>query len=429
MDREVETAQENQISILLLADNERSHANTVVDHIAAFVQHSQYKIHLYNPRWIPRSLFLKLDEFDVVVIHYSLAIIHPMYLPIDLREKMRRYDGLIVQYIQDDYRQVDQYTEMMRYLGVDVLFTPYPQEKIPQIYNEERLPSIQKFNVLTGYVPERYKMMEKKVPIEMRPIDVGYRGRELPYWLGKLGQEKKWIAQRFSEEVSEYGIICDIAWKEEDRIYGPGWDQFISSCKAMLGTESGASITDFDGSVEEKTKEYLRSHPEAGFWEVYENLLKPYEGNLIENTISPRIFECVAHRTALILFPGHYSGIIKPWEHYIPLEKDFSNIEEVIEKIHDINFLDQLTERVYRELIDSDAYSYKTMIREFDLIIDQFDIEPRNARKIFYRSACIGRKIVLSVNKVKGLLCYLLRVAQVPVWIYRKIKLRLFSPN
>ena len=357
-----------KVSILLLCDDHHGHANTVFDHISALINLSKFKVYLYNPRRLKHNTLLNLNEFDVVVIHYSIPIIHESYLAVDLREKIHQFQGLKIQFIQDDYRQVNEYTEMMRHLGIHILFTPYPQEKIPFIYNETRLPGVTKITTLTGYVPDRYIDL-KSAPLKSRPVDVGYRGRNLPYWLGKFSQEKAWIGEGFLEHASQYGMKFDIAWREENRIYGKGWDRFIGSCKAMLGTESGASITDFDGSAEKKTKEYLKDHPGADFREVYEQILKDYEGNLIENTISPRVFECIAHRTAMILFPGKYSGIIQPWVHYIPFEKDFSNIDQVISKLRDVKFLKAMTERAHTDIIASGQYSYRAMVAEFDDII------------------------------------------------------------
>jgi hypothetical protein len=370
----------SNISVLLLCDDHHSHANTVLDHINAFLHLSRHTVYKYNPRNVSFNSLLSLKEFDVVVIHYSLPIVISNYISQDLRQKIHEFEGLKIQYIQDDYRQVDQYTTMMRYLGIRVLFTPYPSEKIPMIYDEKRLPGVTKITTLTGYVPERHKKIDV-TPFENRPIDVGYRGRQIPYWLGILSQEKAWIGEGFLKHAAGYGLKCDISCKEDDRIYGKRWDRFISSCKAMLGTESGVSITDFDGSIESKTRAYLGLHPHADFWDVFKSVLKPYEGNLVENTISPRVFECAAHRTAMILFPGDYSGALQPWVHYIPLHKNFSNIDEVVTKLRDIEFLNAMTARAYDDLIDSGRYSYHAMVKEFDQIVEShLAISPRTRR-------------------------------------------------
>jgi len=259
---------------------------------------------------------------------------------------------------------------MMRYLGINVLFTLYPEDKIAKVWDQTRLPNVAVFTTLAGYVPDSLLNLET-TPIATRPIDIGYRGRALPYWLGRLGQEKVWIAQGVLERAPYYGLCCDIGWLEEDRIYGEQWNVFIRSCKAMLGTESGASITDFDGSIQARVNEYMTSHPDADFFAVQRAVLMPYENNLVINVISPRMFEAIALRTALIMFPGHYSGLLQPWVHYIPLEKDFSNMDQVVEKLRDLEYLQTITQRAYTDLVASGHYSYRRFIQEFDRIIEE----------------------------------------------------------
>ena len=50
--------------------------------------------------------------------------------------------------------------------------------------------------------------------------------------------------------------------------------------------------------------------------------------------ISLGVLEAVALGTGLILFPGNYSGILRPNEHYLQLQKDFSNLNEVLNTLH-----------------------------------------------------------------------------------------------
>jgi hypothetical protein len=364
------SSKSRKLSMLLLCDNNRKHADTILDHISAFTDLSTHDVLIFNPRWLKSSNYLDLDEFDVVVIHYSLVIISDHYLAPDFREKIRRFKGLKIQFIQDDYRWVNDICDMMRFMGIEILFTLVPTDQISKVW-DERLPGVLKLNTLGGYIPERLVGLET-LPIKSRPIDVGYRGRILPYWIGELGQEKIWIGQGFMERSKASGLRCDIAWREEDRIYGKDWKKFICSCKAMLGTESGASITDFDGSVELRVKEYLADHPNADFFEVRREILEPYEGNVRMNVISPKIFEAIALRTALILFPGEYMGIVKPWVHYIPLQKNFSNMDQVVEKLRDDDFIRRMTERAYTDIVASGNYTLRCFIKEFDAVAENF---------------------------------------------------------
>src|SRR5689334_1357883 len=115
------------LSVLLLCDDARGHATTLLEHIDAFGRYSRHDVRTYNPRGLARSRLLSLDEFDVVVVHYSLMVTSEAYLPRDFHRKLAAFDGLKVQYIQDDYSQVDRMAAVMRALGIDVLFTLHPQ--------------------------------------------------------------------------------------------------------------------------------------------------------------------------------------------------------------------------------------------------------------------------------------------------------------
>lgn len=171
--------------------------------------------------------------------------------------------------------------------------------------------------------------------------------------------------------------------------------KFICSCRAVLGTESGSTITDFDGSVEKGVKDYLAKHPQADFWEIYNQILKPYEGNVNIVVISPRIFEAIALRTGLILFEGEYSDIVQPWIHYIPLKKDFSNMDEVVEKLRDDNFMNAMISRAYTDIVASEKYSYKSFIMQFDQVVTQYAKPHAKSRTIRYHLAQIERKLSL----------------------------------
>lgn len=399
--------------VLLFCDNNHQHADTIRQHIAAFTDLSEHDVYVFNPMGIKNCWSLNLDRFDVVVIHYTILIISDFYLAPAFREKIQRFKGLKVQFIQDDYRWVDKITAMMRYLGIHILFTLVPQASILKIWTEERLPNVVKITTLAGYVPS---VNIEPPPLTSRHIDVGYRGRTIPYWIGKITQDKVLIGKGFLERAQ--GLRCDIAWREKDRIYGDDWVKFICSCRAVLGTESGSTITDFDGSIERSVKDYLSKHPQADFGEVYHRILAPYEGNVNMVIISPRMFEAIALKTGLILFTGEYSGILQPWVHYIPLRKDFSNMDEVVEKLRDDKFMNAMIERAYADIVSSGRYSYRSLMQQFDQMVSQKTIT--KAAKIPHRLIQAERNIRLAMTLfsaygIKGfalrLIYYVLRPA------------------
>ena len=286
-----------------------------------------------------------------------------------MREAIRAFEGLKVQFIQDEYRWVDEVTTVIRDLGVDVLYTLVPADAVSEIYGS-RLPGVHIVPTLAGFVP--HDLAARRVPsLSERPVDIGYRGRSVPFWLGRLGQEKVLIGQGVLEHADALGVVTDIAWRESDRIYGEDWYRFLMRCKVTLGTESGSSIVDYDGSLQRRVDAYLAAHPGAEFEEVHGAILAPYEGNTMINVVSPRVFEAAALRTGLVLFPGDHSGVVRPWEHYIPLEKDFSNLDEVVSAIRDPAVLQPLIDAAFEELVASGDYSLRRFVREFDSLLDE----------------------------------------------------------
>lgn len=352
------------LRILLLADDQKGHPDTIHDHIRMFARYSKHDIQTFNPRGLHRSRFLDFGAFDVVALHYSIVVIWDGYLARSFREELARFQGLKVQFLQDEYRFVDEMTAMMRRLGIDVLYSVVPPDMIPAVYGD-RLPDTEILSTLTGYVPERLIGLANPRPTA-RPIDVGYRGRSVPYWLGRLGNEKIEIGRGFLERAADLGLRCDIAWTEGARIYRGRWTDFMTSCRTMLASESGSSIVDYDGSVERAVRAYLAKAPSASYEDVEQSVLSHVSHGPSINTLSPRIFEAAAFRTGMVMFPGEYSGAVEPWGHYIPLEKDFSNIEEVAERVRDTRFLEELTTRAYDDLVGSARFSERNFVAQFD---------------------------------------------------------------
>lgn len=344
-------------------------ARTVSDHLEAFQRYSRHQVcELSFFRELPSAL--DLEQFDAVVIHYTVAIgwMPSHYLSETSRRRLRAYGGLKVLFIQDEYHGVRQFHEQLRSLGIDLLFTVVPQAEIEKVYPAAELPGLTKVNNLTGYVPESLVTLPV-APIAERPIDVGYRSRQPPFWLGELAYEKWQIAERFRQHAAGRGLRLDLSYVEGERLYGEAWTQFIARCKAVLGVESGASVFDFDGSIRAAVEAYTAEHPQATFEEVQRKFLAPHEGRVRYNQISPRCFEAAALRTAMVLYEGQYSGVLEPWRHYVPLRKDFSNFDEVLRALRDADKLQQIADRAYEEVARNEAYSYRHFVGRFDELV------------------------------------------------------------
>lgn len=379
-------------------------ANTILDHILAFKEYSKHKIWLYSHigNISPK---LDLNKFDVIIIHYSMCLLNNYYLSQQSKDRLRAFNGLKIVFAQDEYREINNMISQLQYLKVDVLFSCFPKIEIEKIYPIRELPYTSKYQTMTGYIPSKLLNFQHAKPIKERDIHVGYRARKLPFWYGELAYEKWDIVNQWKKNVSRSDISVDISYHEKDRLYGEKWLGFLSSCKTMLGVESGASVMDFTGELEKQVNMHQMMHPKASFFEIQSRYLLAHEGRYKLNQISPRCFEAIALKTVLVLYEGEYSGILLPDKHYIVLKKDFSNISEVITKITDDAFLQNMADIAYKEIALNSDFSYQAFINEVDKIID-FEFETRNKTAVneFYtqdefQKAIKSKDILMQLKK------------------------------
>jgi len=354
------------LNILYLYNSTQTYTNVVYEHLSALGKYSEHRSFFLHQD-VTTELNVDLSKFDAVAIHFSIR------LPFDQISSsvalgLAHFQGLKFLFIQDEYDFTSRAWEWINRLGIQLVFTVVPSEGIARVYPESQFPRTRFVTNLTGYVPEEVvqKHGDRIIPPSQRPLWVGYRGRPLPIRYGKLGVEKVAIGEIVKNYCIEHQIEHDIAWTEESRIYGPEWYEFMTSCRSMLGSESGSNVFDWDGTLDCRIQEYRENHPGVTDLQIYEVMVRPREIDGIMNQVSPRIFEAIAARTVLVLFEGNYSGVVKPDEHFIALKKDGSNLAQVMSLLQDDQYIDDMVERVYQDVIASGKYSYQTFVKCVD---------------------------------------------------------------
>ena len=275
-----------RLEILLIGVRPKSNANTIVDHLGAFKSYSRHRVHFFqnltavygtlNGRIPTLPKALDLGAFDVLVIHYTNYL--PSYECFDAlaRERIAQFRGLKVLFLQDEYREINLVTEHAGRLGIDVLLPCVPE---PEIETSPRGETAWRNKGCDADRLCARRARGARVPrLHRRPIDVGYR-REVPYWLGELGQEKWEIVPRFAAATHGRGLMLDLSYEESDRLYGKAWIKFLASCKTTLGVESGASVFDFTGDIQRSVERYIARHPGATFKEVQHRFFRDHEGS------------------------------------------------------------------------------------------------------------------------------------------------------
>ena len=188
----------------------------------------------------------------------------------------------------------------------------------------------------TSYISDNLVDRTKAVkPISERAIDVSYRAAFHGHTIGRMGLIKNEIGSLFSSRAQGIGLRLDISTKPNDMIPGTKWYDFIGNSKCMLGVNSGSSLLDPEGEIGIAVYRYLQRNPRATFEQVEAACFSGLDGRYSFTMISPRNLECALFGTVQVLTPGPYGGFIHPEEHFLPLEPDMSNFDEVLARIKD----------------------------------------------------------------------------------------------
>jgi hypothetical protein len=359
--------------ILVAYSSESVVVQTTLDYLLSF-QNLEGRVHYVH---VTHDALIDVDpnSYDVLINNYCARLHRDGYVSDSYVRLLKDFVGLKILVVQDEYDRTNNIKKAIKQFGFNVVLTCVPAEHIHKIYPYEEFHGVRFVTVLTGYVSDRLRQRASKITsLNRRPIAVGYRGRNLGARYGRLAFEKFEIGRRMKEVCEARGISNDIAMSEESRIYGEAWFDFIGSCRTMLGSESGSNVFDFDGSLDEL---YGGVSDPRGSRLSYGELVSEIQRreSMIEmGQISPRVFECAALKTPMILFRGTYSGLIRPYVHYIPLEKDFANVDEVLRRIEDLDELQAMAARACAALVESERFSYRAFAAKLQSIISEMGI-------------------------------------------------------
>ena len=351
--------------VLCVYGASQTYTSTVFEHLDAFRKYS-----VWPWSYLDISIFNDesedINSYDAVVIHYSVRLPFGQINDTGVR-KLRNFRGLKILFIQDEYDNTNIVKKVIRSVPFDLVFSVIPVNSIPKIYPQDEFPQTRFVSCLTGYVPdELIGQVGRLTSPSMRSLFIAYRGRRLPIRYGRLGQEKVVIGQHVKTYCHKYGISCDIEWDESSRIYGKEWYAFISSAKAMLGSESGSNVFDWDGDLQQGIDHFRKKSLNVSESDVYRKIIKEREVEGLMNQISPRVFEMAAAKTVMVLFEGSYSGVLEAGTHFFPLKKDFSNLEKILAELRDDIKVDTMADRAYQDLILSGKYSYRQFVGMVD---------------------------------------------------------------
>lgn len=345
---------------------------TIYEYDMSFKLYSKYKV-IYISKCDINAI---RNIPDNCIVFLSYAIIHDIAVNPSTNHKnlvltLKSKNCYKIASIQDEYYHVEHIRSLLNEIRINHILTVLDtDENIKKVYNTlSNVHNIKFTKCITGYISDTLNCYKKN--ISEKSIDIFYRGKKLHPLYGILGYLKWQIGEVFSIIP---GLKTNISSNYADRINGDKWYETLADSKVTLASPSGSNVINLNNNYLNKicnALELARSHNIEDSQNITESYNKAYAIEppieiLDLQVVSPKMFEAIAVGTVLVMYEGRYNNILEPNVHYIELKTDHSNIDDVISKIKDNNFLQNMADRAYNDIVASGLYSYKTFIEAFD---------------------------------------------------------------
>lgn len=243
------------------------------------------------------------------------------------------------------------------------------------------------------------KCFYPKIELDARPVEIGTRvARYLPH----LGDDdRNRIADRFVELGRTGCLTIDIS---NQRFNRAGWTAFLNRCKGTVSTEAGSWYLERDDATVSAVRKFIRE--QSGGLEIahdskllrvgfalprplrrlasrafraiggrYEHqpVLRPQQEQDIHRIffahkprppiygkcISSRHFDAAGTKTCQLMFRGRFNDILEADKHYLALDHDFANLDEVLRRFKDSGERRAVADRAYEHVMERHTYSHR----------------------------------------------------------------------
>ncbi|MCC6146930.1 MAG: glycosyltransferase [Anaerolineaceae bacterium] len=290
-----------------------------------------------------------LVEYPLVIILHAAAGDSMVLLLRAIRWFQKRR-GKTILFIGNEYDLLDQKIHFIQEAGVEYIGSQLPEATARWLYaecvNSKVLPMPHALN------PRLYHPGDG----QKRPIELGFRGARYPLFIGDT--ERNDLLDDFERGASAWGLNIDFGYKTIRR---GNWAEFLRSCKAVIGAEAGTYYLDKRGHAITSARRYQHNHPRARLKEIKEQFFNPLTNYISGKCISSRHFEPIGAKACQVLLEGNYNGILNADEHYIKINKDKSNIEDVIRRLRDEEYRRQIVERAYEHILQNHTYAHRVL--------------------------------------------------------------------
>lgn len=350
--------------------------NTLKEHLFSFKKYSSFTLNYLNvkekiPFWISKK------EYDFIILHYSF-LADERFLDdakhwLKKIKEIKNFKAIKVAIPQDECLHSNRLSSFFKDANIDIICTLFTRDvDIKKVYLKSKTYTPKIIKVLTGYIDNESLTKLKVVPsLSKRANDFSYRVRSLGENHGKHAYYKTILPLKLKKYLDDKGFITDFGYADDDissltknTKLGDRWFKFLLSTKFIIGSESGASLLDENGEVQKKVIDFKRKNPNALFDQVEKKCFKNIDYNVNYFMMGPKNLEAILTKTLQVLLEGDYNKMIKPSKHFIELKKDFSNINEVINKLKDLEFCQKFVDEAKEDIINNPLFFYDDFVKK-----------------------------------------------------------------
>lgn len=298
-----------------------------------------------------------IQTYPLVVILHSATGDSMLVLLRTLHWFQRRKGKLLV-FVGNEYDLMDEKIRFIRDVEADYVASQLPADAARWLYAECSATKL----LLAPHAlnPKVYY----PAPDAPKVADLGFVGDHYSRIVGD--REREDFIRTIEKNAARWGLQVHI---RSQRIRREEWAALLRGFIGVVGAESGTYYLERDSKTIKAVRRYLRFHRNASFEEVYERFFAKRVISIPGKAISSRHFEPIGTKTCQILLEGQYNGILRPNEHYISVKKDFSNLEDAIERFKDDTFRQRIVDQAFEYVMAEHTYAHRvaSLLRQMRL--------------------------------------------------------------
>lgn len=292
-----------------------------------------------------------IHKYELIILLHSTNA--DSMFPLSVLERyLKNRKGKLLIFIGNEYCLMPEKIRFIKEVEADYIASQLTEEAANWLYSECS-------NSKVLCIPHALNDKDYQPIKEQRKrcIDIGFIGDMYGFAVGD--NERTMFIEAFKNGKYGKDLNKDIRLGRKLRLPRSQYIGFLNSIRGTVGAESGTYYLEKTDQTQKQVDIYLSKFPKATFQDIYDRFFKKYSNPKNGKAISSRHFEPIGTKTAQILLAGRYNDILKPDLHYIEVKKDFSNIDNALEKFRDKDFIEKMTQDTHEYVMENHTYSHR----------------------------------------------------------------------